>query len=356
MKFFEIVFWGGYPTAHVQPLIYNLNKLIKTTYISTTEPDDKIINKYFKNIDINIIYIKSNDDLKLCLHQYSKCSVLNVFSDYIKNKKIKYAIKFLINKRIKFCFYSEVRDFSGILGLVRLFHSKIIEKKYVNNIELLFGIGEHSSSWFSRLGYDSKVIIKSCYYIDSTPLNKRIQQQGSKIRIIYLGRYVKSKGVINLLQSLIKFNKTIIDNIQIDFYGSGEEFNNMIKFKSSAISESINVYNELNYTETLSKISDYDYLILPSINYSDGWGVVVSEALSIGVPVIVSKFAGASTMVNDMNGFIYDPKNQISLLRILEFIINNSIKYDSNKIKCNFDDHYSSKAGAMKIHKLLTYK
>jgi glycosyltransferase involved in cell wall biosynthesis len=249
-----------------------------------------------------------------------------------------------------------VRDFSGILGLVRLFHSKIIEKKYVNNIELLFGIGEHSSSWFSRLGYDSKVIIKSCYYIDSTPLNKRIQQQGSKIRIIYLGRYVKSKGVINLLQSLIKFNKTIIDNIQIDFYGSGEEFNNMIKFKSSAISESINVYNELNYTETLSKISDYDYLILPSINYSDGWGVVVSEALSIGVPVIVSKFAGASTMVNDMNGFIYDPKNQISLLRILEFIINNSIKYDSNKIKCNFDDHYSSKAGAMKIHKLLTYK
>jgi glycosyltransferase involved in cell wall biosynthesis len=49
----------------------------------------------------------------------------------------------------------------------------------------------------------------------------------------------------------------------------------------------------------------YDILILPS-RY-DGWGVVVNEALQAGVPVVVSKGAGASAMVRRWKcGEVYD--------------------------------------------------
>ena len=44
-----------------------------------------------------------------------------------------------------------------------------------------------------------------------------------------------------------------------------------------------------------------DILVLPSISTDDGWGVVVSEALMMGVAVIVSDKVGASVVFNEKN-------------------------------------------------------
>ena len=67
-------------------------------------------------------------------------------------------------------------------------------------------------------------------------------------------------------------------------------------------------------------------LILPS--RFDGWGVVVNEALSVGVPVIVSDTCGAADLVHHgENGYVFVSQNSESLRTCLK----NFLAQDENK-------------------------
>lgn len=62
-----------------------------------------------------------------------------------------------------------------------------------------------------------------------------------------------------------------------------------------------------------------DFFVLPS--HQDSFGLVVTEALASGLPVIVSERVGASFLVDDTCGFVYNPPSDYSalsrLLRVL---------------------------------------
>jgi glycosyltransferase involved in cell wall biosynthesis len=61
-------------------------------------------------------------------------------------------------------------------------------------------------------------------------------------------------------------------------------------------------------------------LVLPSL--IDIWGLVVNEAMSGGVPALVSRHAGAAELVlNSVNGALFDPKNPLEFsARLVEWI------------------------------------
>ena len=59
-------------------------------------------------------------------------------------------------------------------------------------------------------------------------------------------------------------------------------------------------------------IAAADLLALPS--RWDGWGLVVNEALAVGVPVIASNACGASDLIRqDVNGYVFTSEDAASL-------------------------------------------
>ena len=57
-------------------------------------------------------------------------------------------------------------------------------------------------------------------------------------------------------------------------------------------------------------------VVLPS--RWDGWGLVVNEALQSGVPVIVSRAAGAAELiVHGQNGFVHEAGNLSALIEVI---------------------------------------
>ncbi|BEG57492.1 hypothetical protein NHP21005_11800 [Helicobacter sp. NHP21005] len=61
----------------------------------------------------------------------------------------------------------------------------------------------------------------------------------------------------------------------------------------------------------------HDALILPSI--AEPWGLVVEEALAVGLPVLVNRACGVQVLVdNGVNGFVFDPKDEGALKGLLE--------------------------------------
>jgi glycosyltransferase involved in cell wall biosynthesis len=71
-----------------------------------------------------------------------------------------------------------------------------------------------------------------------------------------------------------------------------------------------------------SRIALADVLVLPS--RWDGWGMVVNEALTAGVPVIVSDRCGAADLIqHGVNGFVFRSEDVDGLRQCLRKFLDN---------------------------------
>lgn len=142
-----------------------------------------------------------------------------------------------------------------------------------------------------------------------------------KLRITYLGPATSTKGFDFLIQSLDKIylnNHEFILNIYT---------HTMIKrdyFKKNGY--------RYNYSQLSEIMKETDILIAPSIWY-ETFGFTVLEALSYGVPVVVSDCLGAKDLVRDgENGYVINKKNIESIL--LNIIVNKDILKKMNHNIC----------------------
>lgn len=124
-------------------------------------------------------------------------------------------------------------------------------------------------------------------------LHNRIRKKSEKVKIIFLGRkQVFVKGLDLLIKA---FKNLENENVELTLQGGDiGETNQLIK-----LIDDLGLTNVVLKDKYLGNIPEYlsgfDILILPS--RFDAFAMVVVEAMSIGLPVIVSKEVGASPHV-----------------------------------------------------------
>lgn len=124
--------------------------------------------------------------------------------------------------------------------------------------------------------------------------------------ILFVGRLEYSKGIDLLIKAFAGLENSKLSLIIIG--------------KGSLKSDLLNLANTLNLMHRIEFVSEaygyelYKYykkaklLVLPSRH--EPFGAVINESLVFGCPVLVSKYAGAKSFVqNGFNGFITDPDN-----------------------------------------------
>lgn len=125
----------------------------------------------------------------------------------------------------------------------------------------------------------------------------------NKFRFTYLSAQSSAKGYYLLIQQLDKLwekRKNFILNV----YFTPVEGRPYLK-----------IHSRYTYADLEKIFSDTDLLIQPSIWY-ETFGFTVIEALSYGVPVLISNHVGAKDLVNGKTGLVYnnDIKNDLSKL------------------------------------------
>ena len=148
------------------------------------------------------------------------------------------------------------------------------------------------------------------------------RSNGDKLKIVTVGQIMLRKGQYRMLSALRdhmnKYEVTLIGRESPEYLEKIKEINPIFFHKS-----------HLKHSELLHNLSDFDVFVLPSIE--DGFAVVVMEALSAGLPVLVSKYAGSSEIIKEFGGgLVYDPKDNLDFLNKLEKIAIG--KYPSLKI------------------------
>ena len=157
---------------------------------------------------------------------------------------------------------------------------------------------------------------------------KHVSYKDKIIKMLFVGNVSMQKGVHKLLSAVSRINlSTAPYKINLTLVGDPRFFDN-----------SVNRYPWLTMTGRLNRdqvkeaYQNNVAFVFPSL--ADGFGFVVLEALSFGIPVLCSKYAGASDLINDVNGEVFDPLNAEDFNDKLEVFIENivSSRYNSKNV------------------------
>jgi len=127
-----------------------------------------------------------------------------------------------------------------------------------------------------------------------------------KIRFLFVGRLIKAKGLEILLKLIDQLPE---DQFEFGFIGKGHYESTLIQIEKQR--HNVKYYGFLeDKSELYRAMADYDFLLLPSLrkyNFEELFGIVLIEAMRLGVIPIATNHAGPSEIIqNGKNGFLIE--------------------------------------------------
>jgi UDP-D-galactose:(glucosyl)LPS alpha-1,6-D-galactosyltransferase len=164
------------------------------------------------------------------------------------------------------------------------------------------------------------------YYIGN-PVNmksiSRIPRPTSTLKLIYIGRIDSDKGLDILLKALKKVN----GDWRLKIIGDGPAREEIL-----TTAKKLNLFSNIDWIgwrqEPWNEVDEASILILTS--KSEGFGLVLVEALTRGVPVISTNCGGPSEIIRSgENGWLLPVEDHEGLAIIIQSIIDKSVALPS---------------------------
>lgn len=286
--------------------------LLKKTQFTYSYMDIKLV---IKGRDFNCGYLyyilKYKPDI-IVGGEYGLPTLLPLI--YRKLFRKKYSIYTICDDSLKIA-----QECSGIRKLLRSF--------IVKRIEGAIFISKDIANWYAKEFKINKrwivfPIIKDerLYHKilqDSLPISMQYIQKyslaGLKI-ILYVGRLTKVKNISSLISAfnLIKSN----DN-KLVIVGEGDLKNALIsQVENSNLSNNVLFVGRFESNELYAWYNLASLFVLPSIY--EPFGAVTAEALQAGCPVLCSRNAGSSSLINEgINGNVFEPLNIEEMAKLM---------------------------------------
>ncbi len=288
----------------------------------------------------NLISKEENNDCVVFVHQYSKILSASIFKALSKNKSLKIYTtlhdyftacpnggfyNYSNNKLCKLkplstkciCSNCDVRNYpQKIFRCIRTY----ITRKCIKTIKNSYAINVSELNKKILEPYTSKLFDKMTIIYNPIQLH-----QGTKINFqnnkyyIFLGRLSEEKGIRFFCKAMTELN---LEGVVL---GDGPLLDEMkasygnIKFVGWCNNETKDYW--LNQAKCL---------IFPSLVH-ETFGLAIVEALSYGIPCIMSTECGASNLIKDgINGYLFPIGNYQELVKKIHLFESNMIEFDSN--------------------------
>jgi starch synthase len=279
----------------------------------------------YKDLDIRVSkYIKSNTKNIDAIYSYEDCA-LNSFE---VAKKI--GIKTIYDLTSPYWILKEklLKEEVNLQPQWNLTTSEIssIKKNLNKDKEILLSdqiivasnFSARSLKYFKKKDLNIKIIPYGCPKPIGNKINRRSINE--KLKIIFAGRLVLSKGIQYLIESLYKTDLPWV----LEIAGSCPEPPEQIsKILSLFLKDSrCKFLGQISNDNLLERMRNCHVLMLPSLY--EGFGQVLLEAISCGLPVITTENTGGLDFIkNGYNGFITPIRDTQKTIEILEKIYHN---------------------------------
>lgn len=257
--------------------------------------------------------------------------VFPFFSDKIYNifKNLYLILHIIYKKKINLIFFHH-RKFSIYINFIGVFFPRIktvyvahsIFHDFKNQLlkaDLYIAVSSQIKKNLELYGKKNIHVIQNSIEVISMPPTLMFGQVKT---IGFIGRFVKTKGIPVLLDAFRIIQKKY-PYIKLLFRGTGPEGTTIYEFiKKHRYEDRITIEEPAIELDDIYK--NIDILVLPSTS-DEGFGLVLIEAMSLGIPVIASDFGGITDIVNHgQNGLLYTNGDQSELANCIELLIQNS--------------------------------
>ena len=287
--------------------IYELNDFYKTNFMITKVlvRFPFLMKKFFKQnkkYDVAISYNGYNNITDMTSY-YANCDkkIIWVHSDYLVRRKMSHVFKAQY-LRMKFKY-------------------KYFDKIVCSSKGAMDSFNELEPNLASKTDY--------CYNIvklkDNEQKSDDINLDG-EINIVTLGRLVEQKGFDRFIEIIKKLRDSNY-NVKGYIIGEGEKRDELTSLiKKNHLEDNVKLLGHISNPYGVLKKADVFLLT----SYVEGFGIVLIEALSLGIPIVLPKFSSASEIHNNIA-----PKNS-SIVTDNDI---DSLFYGTKKMIDNLDNY-----------------
>jgi D-inositol-3-phosphate glycosyltransferase len=291
---------------------WKFTRFVKKNYNTS----DVIVHVHFPLSALFLIFMDNSLRRKLVFTSHADEYRLGLSSRLIPSLSLKlFSPDIFLMKRLK-----------KTVVLNEFLREKLVQRKKVASNKLIaIGNGVDISAF--KAGGSVKDI-RAIYNLDDRPI------------ILFVGAITRRKGVEYIVKAAdIIVNKLNRRDMQYAIVGrhlpNGPEnkyfkkINSLIKTKN--LNNDVKLLDIVPREDLIKLYALCDVFVLPSLE--EGFGLVVTEAMASGKPIVGTNVSGIASQVNDgWNGFLVDPKNEQQLAeKILTLIDNNQLKTDFGK-------------------------
>ncbi|MEO0454734.1 MAG: glycosyltransferase family 4 protein [Verrucomicrobiota bacterium] len=140
--------------------------------------------------------------------------------------------------------------------------------------------------------------------------------ESEPLRLLWAGTFSIRKGAHLLLKAWQDWEPG--SRVQLDVFGSNQLPDGLLK----SLPEEIRFHAPVARKDIMCVMESSDLLVFPTLY--DGFGMVVTEALSRGLPVLTTPCAGACSFIRHReNGLIIQEDSETELAEALKWCLNN---------------------------------
>lgn len=168
-----------------------------------------------------------------------------------------------------------------------------------------------------RRGVPSEKIILIPYASRKIVCSERITapleiSSNYELHLCFVGQFVVRKGIYELIQCIIRQ-----PHVHLTIFTRDRNFClDRINKWFGDLPANIDVVEELSDANMWSNASECDFLILPSI--AEGFGLVILEAMQLGLPVIASEFTvGPDVIQHGFDGYLIKDNIELTIESVL---------------------------------------
>ncbi|MCC6690614.1 MAG: glycosyltransferase family 4 protein [Bacteroidia bacterium] len=187
---------------------------------------------------------------------------------------------------------------------------KLLYPLFIKKYDALLYVGERNKQYLLKHGARPEQLLFSPHAVDQSfwkAENVERSAKENKIVFVWAAKFIFKKQPLEVIKAFIKAHQQN-PNIELRMIGTGE----LLQESMRAASEiSFIKFEGFKNQTALRDIFSQTHALIITSTYAETWGLVVNEALSMHLPVIVSDACGcAPDMVDDgANGFVYKHGN-----------------------------------------------
>ncbi len=245
---------------------------------------------FFKKLD----FITSEGDI---IHNHGLWRMHNIYTYKIKKNK---NVKVVISPRGSLS--KEALKISSLKKKIFNFLSN--HKKALENCDAFHATSKKEKNEIRELGFKQPIAIIP-NGVDIPFEKKNSFRMKDSRNFLYLGRIHPIKGLETLIYSWVKMEKNTDCKLEIcGYYNDKKYYNHLKKVVKGLGLKNISFTKPVSGKEKIKKFISSDIFILPS--KSENFGIVIAEAMSLGLPVITTNNTPWNSLKENNLGWYVD--------------------------------------------------